>query len=121
MEEMSSDYITLSGGPDFVAKMTQPFNALSFGIKFGIIPWESSPAADIGKISPRPILIAHGSSDTQTSVKHAYELYEASDKKAELWIEEGADHCIFKGDGTGPEDEKYRERILEFLDKSLKK
>jgi alpha-beta hydrolase superfamily lysophospholipase len=118
--EMASDFMKTGGMPDALLKVTMPFIELSYAVKFRVIPSKASPVYDITNIPPRPILIAHGTADTQIDVKHAYELYKASGEKAELWIEEGADHCIFKGDGTGPEDEAYRKKIIAFLDKALK-
>lgn len=120
IEEMSADFMASMGAPDILTAISAPFFKAAYALKFGVIPSTSSPVHDIKNIGSRPILIAHGTADDQTAVKHAYELYEASGKTAELWIEQGAGHCIFKGDGTGPEDEAYRQRILEFFNKSLK-
>lgn len=121
IEKMSADFMRGSGVPGIFVDITLPFMKLVYTIKYWVIPSNSSPSYDMAKISPRPILIAHGTADTQTIVDHANMLYEASGKKAELWIENGADHCIFKGNAAGSEDKFYSDKIIEFLDRSLKK
>lgn len=119
IEEMSADYMKMMGASDPLIRIFMPFMKLAYMAKFRVIPSKASPLYDIAKIPPRPILLAHGTKDGQTALKHVYELYNASGRNAELWVEKGAGHCILKGDGSGPEDEFYRSRILKFLDKAL--
>ncbi len=86
--------------------------------------WTPAASAlhDIGKVGPRPILLAHGDVDQQIPVQHAYLLKEAAGPGAELWIVPGADHLIFTEDGigNGKADTEYRQHILEFLNRLAK-
>ncbi len=51
------------------------------------------PLLYVGRLSPRPLLIIHGSADQTVPVSHAYRLYAAAGEPKELWIAEGAEHC----------------------------
>ena len=77
----------------------------------------ASAIHDIPRISPRPVLLMHGTADRQIPVDEAYLLKNVAGPKAELWIVPGADHLIFKedGNGKGQADIEYRKHILEFL------
>ena len=105
--------------PTPVVKIFTPFIRLAFRILYGVWPGKASPLEDIPDIPPRPILIAHGDSDSQVSVANAYALAEAANGQAELWIVEDAEHFIYKSDGTAPEDAFYRRQILAFLNENL--
>ena len=76
-----------------------------------------SAVHDIARISPRPVLLMHGTADRQIPVEQAYWLRSAAGANAELWIVPGADHLIFteEGNGKGQADSDYRRHILEFL------
>jgi len=65
--------------------------------------------------------LLHGSADSQIPVEHAYVLQEAGRQNVELQIFEGAEHLVFRGDGTGSEDVSFRQAVLDFLARSLPK
>ncbi|NHV98469.1 MAG: alpha/beta hydrolase [Thaumarchaeota archaeon] len=65
------------------------------------------------KITPRPILIMHGSGDTVVPVKHAHMLYEKAGEPKRLVIIDGADHTF-----TGRE---YEDRVIEITTEWFKK
>jgi fermentation-respiration switch protein FrsA (DUF1100 family) len=46
----------------------------------------------IGRISPRPLLIAHGEQDEIVPVRHAHSLFKAAGEPKELWIDPQAHH-----------------------------
>jgi fermentation-respiration switch protein FrsA (DUF1100 family) len=50
------------------------------------------PIDVIGRVSPRPLLIAHGGQDEIVPVQHAHSLFKAAGEPKELWIEPGAHH-----------------------------
>jgi len=50
------------------------------------------PVDVIGRISPRPVLIMHGTLDEIVPVRHAHMLFAAADEPKELWIAPGAHH-----------------------------
>lgn len=82
-----------------------------------------SGALNIARISaatsPRPVLLVHGTADSQVPVEQAYQLKNAGGDNIELSITEGADHLVFQGDGTGPEDSDFRRVLLDFLARTL--
>jgi alpha-beta hydrolase superfamily lysophospholipase len=77
----------------------------------------AQPIHDISRISPRPVLLMHGTADQQIPVQDAYLLKEAGGPQVELRIVEGADHLVFTedGNGKGRADTEYRTRVLDFL------
>ncbi|MBV9582970.1 MAG: alpha/beta hydrolase [Chloroflexi bacterium] len=75
------------------------------------------PVDVIGRIAPRPILIAHGELDEIVPVRHAFELFKAADEPKEIWIAPGAHHV-----GTRDNDpEAYFVRIEEFFAGALRR
>lgn len=85
--------------------------ALYSRIFLGFWPSEVSPAQAIRTV-PFPVLLVHGTRDSQIPVRHAEILYENAPKdRVELWLIEGADH----GEtlvAAGPE---YEDRIRGFF------
>jgi fermentation-respiration switch protein FrsA (DUF1100 family) len=74
------------------------------------------PLRDIGRISPRPILIIHGGKDSLVDPRDATLLYEAAKEPKELWIVPEADHC-----GAYFADRKvYTQKVIDFFDLYLK-
>lgn len=67
----------------------------------------------ITKVSPRPILLMHGTSDTIVPIKHSEILFETALEPKEFYISEGAFHCGLYN--THPED--YEATVLNFLAK----
>ena len=50
------------------------------------------PVDVIGRIAPRPVMIAHGALDEIVPVRHAHTLFKAADEPKELWIAPGVGH-----------------------------
>jgi fermentation-respiration switch protein FrsA (DUF1100 family) len=50
------------------------------------------PVDVIGRIAPRPVLIAHGGLDEIVPVQHAHSLFKAAGEPKELWIEPESHH-----------------------------
>lgn len=67
----------------------------------------------IDKVSPRPILLMHGTNDRIVPVKHSQILYEAAKEPRELYLCESAFHCGLYN--TSPEE--YEAKVLGFLNK----
>ncbi len=73
------------------------------------------PLRDVASISPRPLLIIHGTADTAIPYEHARQIYEAAGEPKELWLAEGAEHC-----GAYFLDRlAYCHRIIEFFEHAL--
>ncbi|HLZ29758.1 MAG TPA: alpha/beta hydrolase [Chloroflexota bacterium] len=73
------------------------------------------PVDVIGRISPRPILVTHGTLDEIVPLNHAYTLFKAAEEPKELWIVPGARHVEARD--LDPDD--YFERIERFLGQAL--
>ncbi|MBF6589333.1 MAG: alpha/beta fold hydrolase [Ktedonobacterales bacterium] len=51
------------------------------------------PVREVAALSPRPLLLIHGTEDSISPVAQGYAVYEAAREPKELWIVEGAAHC----------------------------
>ena len=83
-------------------------------IFFGVDVKDISPMDSIKTIN-KPVLIIHGSKDSQIPVKEAYLLHEAN-KKTELWIVNNSNH----GAAYAMNKKEYEKRVLDFFEKHLK-
>jgi alpha-beta hydrolase superfamily lysophospholipase len=119
IDKMLGQGMLLMGAPKEMIRIYTPFMRLGLLTLYGVWPATASPEHDIAMISPRPVLLLHGSADSQIPVEQAYALKEAGGQNVELQIFEGADHLVFRGDGTGPEDADFRQALLNFLARSL--
>ncbi len=73
------------------------------------------PVDDIASLSPRPVLILHGTLDEIIPVENAYRLYDAAKEPKELYIVEGAGHGLLPQTGG----EEYVRRVVGFFDRYL--
>ena len=65
----------------------------------------------VSRISPRPILLMHGTQDEIIPVYHSERIFEAAREPKELWICEGAFHCMLHE----VEPAKYEQVVIGFL------
>lgn len=79
--------------------------------QIGVDVSQSRPIDDIASISPRPILIIHGTADVVVPVRHGYRLYEAADDPKQRLIIEGRHHA----DWANPPVGDYAATLLAFL------
>ncbi|WP_062270505.1 alpha/beta hydrolase [Endozoicomonas arenosclerae] len=76
---------------------------------------QSAPVNVISKISPRPVMIVHGTADRVVDVSHGKRLYEAAQEPKSLWIvPEGRHTRTWQAD-----KEKSSRLISEFFNKGL--
>ena len=73
------------------------------------------PVDAIGAITPRPVLLIHGTEDDVVPLPHARELYEAANEPKELWLLEGTSHAMARMDAP----EAYVERVASFFARAL--
>jgi len=73
------------------------------------------PVDVIGRVAPRPILIAHGQLDEIVPVRHAQTLFKAAGEPKELWIEPTSHHVGARD--TAPD--AYFARVERFLSEAL--
>jgi alpha-beta hydrolase superfamily lysophospholipase len=55
-------------------------------------PYRVAPEEAIGKLSPRPVLIIHGTRDYLITPRHAERLYRAAGEPRKIWWAEGSEH-----------------------------
>ena len=71
---------------------------------------------EIGKISPRPLMIIHGAEDALIPVSESQDLYRAAGEPKELWVVAGAGHGQAHRLRTG----EYEERVTAFFSDHLR-
>jgi len=79
----------------------------------GVNPAAVSPVTDIGRISPRPVLLVYGEHEAERG--GAQLLYNAAREPKDLWIVPGAGH----GGYINAIPQEYEQRIIAFFDKAL--
>jgi alpha-beta hydrolase superfamily lysophospholipase len=72
-----------------VVPMADALTGWRYGYRFGAV----RPIGAVAALSPRPLLLIHGSADTLIPVSHAHELFAAAHEPKQLWLVEGAEHC----------------------------
>jgi len=70
---------------------------------------------DVAKISPRPLLLIHGSDDSLIPAEESLELFAAAGDPKELWVVEGAGHA----EAFVVDREQYEEKVLGFFNNYL--
>jgi len=73
------------------------------------------PVDVIGRISPRPVLLTHGTLDEIVPVRHAYTLFKAAEEPKELWVVAGARHV----EARDLDPDGYFHRVEHFLSEAL--
>ena len=53
-----------------------------------------SPIEYVAGVTPRPLLLAHGSQDKIVDVSHAYKLYDRAREPKQIIIIDGAEHRL---------------------------
>ncbi|MSQ14561.1 MAG: alpha/beta fold hydrolase [Dehalococcoidia bacterium] len=66
---------------------------------------------EVAKISPRPLLLIHGSDDSLIPSEESLELFASAGEPKELWIVEGAGH----GEAFFVDRAQYEEKVLGFF------
>lgn len=73
------------------------------------------PVAAIARISPRPLLVIHGSADELIDVENGLELYRAAREPKELWIVHDSPHA----QGIVTHGDEYVRRVVGFFDRAF--
>jgi dipeptidyl aminopeptidase/acylaminoacyl peptidase len=81
----------------------------------GVDPAQVSPVTDIGRVSPRPVLLIYGEHEAERG--GAGLLFDAARDPKELWIVPGAGH----GGYIGAAPQEYERRVIAFLEDARRK
>ncbi len=74
-----------------------------------LFDFEYSPRQSVARITPLPLVLAHGSADTIVPVHHALELFAAANEPKQLWLIENGQHTDLFSRA------EYRQRFLAFM------
>lgn len=84
-----------------------------FWLRTGVNPWQVSPVTDIGRLSPRPLLLIYG--EREAASGRAQLQFDAAGEPKALWIVPGGDH----GQNHRVAPEIYAQRVVDFFNQSL--
>lgn len=91
-EEISYDRMTqISGMPRPVFWPVVHLGFLYAQVRYGIDLWQASPAAAI-RSTAVPVLLIHGTADTNIPMRHSQELHALNPTATRLWEIQGAEH-----------------------------
>lgn len=120
--DKSIDALVLSGTPSDVEQLTRFQSggklrtwATLLADKVLYEPDVRKAVTLISEISPRPVLIIHGSDDQVVPASMAQSLYDAAREPRELWVVQGGGHGHF----SNVVGEEYSRRLIEFYTKAL--
>jgi fermentation-respiration switch protein FrsA (DUF1100 family) len=94
-----------------VTPLADMMTAARFGYRFGDV----RPIEVVAQISPRPLLLIHGTQDSVIPSSHSRRLYATAGEPKQLWEIEGLEHCgAYFADRAG-----YIARVAAFFDEQL--
>jgi len=114
---VDSSFSSLNEEIDFLAPypLINPMTKFFMGLYLGVDLDKTSPAALIGKISPRPVFIIQGDGDKVASPDSAQKLFNAAGNPRILWTEENVTHLGMYLNNPC----KYQRRVVDFFDENL--
>lgn len=96
---------------NLVVPLADALSGWRYGYRFGSV----RPIDAVGAISPRPLLLIHGSADSLIPVSHAEQIFAAAREPKELWVVPGAEHC----GGYFADRTVYVRRVAAFFEQYL--
>ena len=113
-EEVFYDNMAVSV-PTVIAKIEKPFISLVTYLKFGTNSCKVKPKKEIEKLGNRPALLMHSKDDSQVIYKNFERLLKHAPSHVETFIQNGDIHFIIENFANPKEDEKYTEKIIQFI------
>jgi len=112
-----SSFSSVDAEVDFLAPypLVNPLAKILLSLGLGVNLEDSSPAALIHRISPRPVYIIQGTGDTMASPDSALKLYNAASEPRYVWIEENVIHLGMYLNNP----RKYQRRVVGFFNEYL--
>ncbi len=111
MGRQVTDYIKKMDMPAFVNWVMKQAFFTALRIKYG----SGSPEENIRRLDGIPVLLMHGTADSQTAYYHSELLAELGSDKCRLVAFEGADHLILAETVLSDSAAEYRKNITGFL------
>ena len=97
----------------WVRQLVEAQVLMFYRLDTGIDPAQVSPATDISRISPRPVLLIYGEHEAERG--GAERLFNAAREPKQMWIVPGAGH----GGYIGAAPQEYEQRVVTFFDKVI--
>jgi fermentation-respiration switch protein FrsA (DUF1100 family) len=94
---------------------TPPLSWFSRPLSYTLVRDSLSPEDYVARLSPTPLLIMHGTSDTVIPYEHGRHLFDLADRPKYFWRIDGGTHTSAL---AGPRRE-YRQRLVAFFTESL--
>lgn len=94
----------------------QWFLNATYRLRFWVWPSRMSPREAVRRISPRPVLVIHGTDDPRMPLAEARALFAAAGESKEMFEIPSAGHL----EGMAVAPDAYRSRLIRFFDVSLK-
>ncbi len=91
------------------------FILATYRVRFGVWPRQVSPYEAVGHLSPRALLLIHGSVDPRMPRAGTQRMFERAEEPKALWIIEGAGHL----ESFGKDPQHYLARLSEFFTRHL--
>lgn len=112
--ELFGGYFSRKAYSIFIFKLFRRTASFWLNLRIGNQPSKHCQALHcIGKISPRPILLMHGTADELVPCRHSEQLFEVALEPKELYLSQDAFHCGLHN----VHEKEYEERVLTFLQK----
>jgi uncharacterized protein len=112
--EQSSGYAQLAQDIHSIGKNSVE----TFSLQSAEAYYDFRPESEVGQISPRPLLIVHGSANPYMPIDEAHRLYARAGEPKELLIIPGAKHLEWI-DPTSPFHKPYVGRVVEWFRRRL--
>ena len=111
-DTIANDFTNLTGLPKFpFAPLMVTLGEWQTGLDTSLV----RPVDDVTQISPRPVLLIHGLSDTVIPPENARRLYRAAGEPKSLWLPEGVGH----GTSARQQPAEFEARVVTFFDAAL--
>jgi pimeloyl-ACP methyl ester carboxylesterase len=105
----------LRGYPAFLTPVVAFLGCLATSLHLRYRMRAFDPVEVVERISPRPLLLMHGTEDDIVPVASAHALFARAGEPKELWLIEGLKHCKALEEAYEP----FKTRVVAFFDRAL--
>jgi fermentation-respiration switch protein FrsA (DUF1100 family) len=111
-DTIANDFTNLTGLPKFpFASLMVTLGEWQTGLDISLV----RPVDDIAQLSPRPVFLIHGLSDTTIPADNAWRLYQAAGEPRSLWLPQEVGHAA----SVHQQPAEFEARVVAFFDAAL--
>jgi fermentation-respiration switch protein FrsA (DUF1100 family) len=111
-DTIANDFANLTGLPKFpFASLMVTLGEWQTGLDISLV----RPVDHIAQLSPRPVFLIHGLSDTTIPADNARRLYQAAGEPRSLWLPQGVGHVA----SVYQQPAEFEARVVAFFDAAL--